>query len=225
MNTRTKYYFIMKSTFIVFMINIILGFGLRTLEKFSIDNVYVAIGVDIIKIARGFILVYIIFAILLLSYFIILYLTTPFYKAYKINPVEAIYYGVMDMHVIYTNLLNTREIKELDIDFKKQIIYFSTKDKHFSVIYQDLFGVYNGKEDSEYWSKLSKRKKEYGRSTYTKRVNFPNPYRVNQTFAKKLKEIKEVDYQTYTVLSGLYKMQYKSDSILAPYEVADILDY
>lgn len=223
MNSRTKYYFIIKSTFIVFMVNIILGFSIRTLERFSLSSVYLSITKDLLQIIRGFLLFYIIAGLALLVYFTILYLSTPFYKVFKINPVEAIYYGVMDMHVIYSNLINKSEIKELDIDFKKQIIFFSTKNSHYSVIYQDLFGVYNGNETSEYWSKLSKRKKEYGRVTYTKRDNFSNPYKVNKDFADTLHSINQKEYITVTVVSGLYKMKHKPESLLAPYEVSDLV--
>ncbi len=223
MNTRTKYSFIIKSVVLSFLINLFIGFVLRTLSKLELKFDAYFIIEDLLSILRGFLIAYIIIGICLLSYFIIVYMMSSFYRRYRINPLEGIYYGVIDIHVVYERLRSVNDINDLEVDFRRQIIHFNANGHYYSVIYQDLFGNYSGKEDSEYWLKLSKKGKSYNQVIYKKKEKFSNPYKINQDFVDTLLEKENHDYEMYTVISGLYKMKYKPTTILAPYEVKSIV--
>ncbi|AIO19683.1 hypothetical protein KQ51_01809 [Candidatus Izimaplasma bacterium HR1] len=224
MNKQTKYYFILKYTILALVINIVLGFLKRTFISLNliVDNIMNPIY-DIIGIVNVLLVIAIILGTLYLIYLIAMYYASSFYNDYHINPFEAIYHGFIDIHHLYARVKSSVKVKNMQVDFKRSTIYFSTRDNHYCLKYIDLFGKIRGKETSEFWASLSRPRTQYSQKTYTRVVKFPNPYRANQNYIEDLKSRTTNDYKNFVVISGFYNMKEKAESIIAPYEILDFL--
>lgn len=222
MNTKTKYYFIIKSSIVLFVVNILLGLVkdfLSTFELLPRDIVTFIVG--LIGLTKTLIVIGVILLICYLLYHIYRYYISTFYQSFHISVIEALYYGFIDIHVVYDQIVQSKDIKSTKLDFKRSTIYFTTNKGHYSVKFLDLFGVIEGKIDSEYWVKVSRPKKEYNRKVYMKRLKFPNPYVQNRNFCEDLEVKLNHKYENIVVISGFYKMNLVSDNVIAPCEILD----
>ena len=224
MNKQTKYYFLIKYTFLFLLINIALGFLQRTFESLNLIMVEVMNPIyDLIGVTKVLLVIAVILGAGYLVYLIGTYYASSFYSDYRISAFEAIYHGFIDIHHVYSRVKSSSKSKDIRIDFKKSTVYFSTMLNHYSLRFLDLFGKIDGRETSEFWSKLSSPKKQYGQRVYTRVEKFPNPYRANQYYIEDLKSKTGNDYQNYVVISGFYKMKDKPEHVIAPYEILDFL--
>lgn len=224
MNNQTKYFFIIKYTFIFLILNLALGFLDRTLQSyFSYMSISFDPLFDLIGVLKVVLVIVIVVASIYLVYSIIMYFGSKFYTDYRISVFEAIYHGFIDIHQVYDKIHMSRKAKNIQIDFKRSTIYFNTETQYYCVKYLDLFGTIEGKIDSEFWASVSKPKKQYSQKVYMKKVKFENPYRSNQEYVRELRMKTNVEYHNYVVISGFYNMKFKNQHILAPYEVLDFI--
>jgi hypothetical protein len=225
MNKKTNYYALLKYTLLAFIWNLLLGQANQVLLRFRDVQVDVFdIIISLISVVKVLLVIIVILGCLITVYFIFNYYSSQFYQDYRIGITEAFYNGFIDIYQVYDKVKASSTVTEYKVDFKRQIIYFSTKKQHYSVIFQDLFGRIQGKINSEFWGVLSKPKKEYGKKQYTKIDKFPNPYRTNQEFIEQLKLKTGKTYQNYIAIAGFYKIDEKSKQIIAPYEMIDLLN-
>lgn len=224
MNKKTKYYFLIKNTFLCFVINLILGFISRTLQSWNLFNVNIMNPIyDLIAVIKVILVIATVLGVVYLLFLIFVYYSSRFYRDYRINAFEAMYHGFMDIFQVYDKILLSNKALQLQIDFKRSTIYFETKDGYYCIKYLDLFGKIEGKIDSEFWASVSKPKTRYNQKVYTKKVKFPNPYRANNDFISLLKEKTDNIYQNYVVISGFYNIKDKDNHILSPYEILDFI--
>ena len=222
MNTRTKYYFIVKNVLLFFVLNLVIGFITRTISRYVSDKDILDTVKDLLNVCRGLFITAMIIGLMYLAYLIYLYYVSAFFKKYKINIFEAMYYGFADIHLVYEKVSSSTLVTEYIVDFKRSIITFSTKQNHYSVIFADLFGKIEGKVDSEYWYQLSRPTKEYNKKSYKKRLKFKNPYRINANYIYELKQKTGMQYKNYVVTSGFYRLTQTSDNIIAAHEIVDL---
>jgi len=224
MNTKTKNYFIIKNTILLFVINLILGATSRIIDNvLDADNGIVSSIQVLINVSKVLLVILVVAGTLYILFLLFNYYSSKFYNDYRISAFEGLYHGFIDIYQIYDKIKSSQKSDDIQIDFKRSIIYFSTKTKRYSLIFLDLFGKIEGRIDSEFWAVLSKPKKEYGRKNYTKKDRFPNPYRTNANFIETLKLQNSKNYSNFVVISGFYNMKNKSDNIISPFEIVDIL--
>lgn len=224
MNTKTKYYFLIKNSIVLFIVNIVIGLVKDFFSTFDLlPQEVVDFIIGLIGLTRTLIVLAIIAMICYLLYQIYRYFISVFYQTYHISVIEALYHGFVDIHLVYDKIIKSKHITSSQVDFKRSTIYFTVGENHYSVKFLELFGLIEGKLDSEFWAKVSKPKKEYSRKVYTKRMKFPNPYVQNRDFCENLELKGNNEYKNIVVLSGFYKMDLVSDAIIAPYEILDYI--
>jgi len=224
MNKKTKYYFIIKNTILLFILNILLGTISRIMnDSLDADDVYVSSIQTIISSVKVLLIITVILGSVYILFLLYNYYISRFYSDYKISAFEGIYHGFLDFYHIYDKVKNSSRVDGIQVDFKRSIISFSVGNKNYSLIFLDLFGKIEGKIDSEFWAVLSKPKKEYGRKTYTRKERFGNPYRVNANYIENLALKTNKEYLNYVVISGFYNIKNKDSKIIAPFEIIDIL--
>lgn len=226
MNTRTNYFAAIKYTIIAFVVNLLLGQLTQILSRFRSLQVDIFDSViSIIDVTKVLLVIAVVLGSIYIVFLIFTYFSSVFYQDFKIGIFEAMYNGFADIYTVYDKVKKSSNVKEHKVDFKRQIVYFTTqKGNHYSLIFQDLFGRVQGKLDSEFWATLSKPKKEYGRKKYTKATKFPNPYRVNQDFINELEQKTGNKYNNVVIISGFNKLDETSEIVMAPYEIIDILN-
>ena len=225
MNKKTKYYYIITRVVTMFIITLIIGALLK------IAAIYQYLEPDIFSVLT--IILHVINTILIIAiccggvylmYQIIRYTSSIFYKDYRIGLVEALSSGIMDMHLVYDKIKDTADSKSIKIDFTNNIILFSKKNKHFSILFIDLFGKIDGKEDNDYWYALRKPRKKYGRMTYVNTIRFFNPIVVNHKYVENLKKETEIEYKDFVAITGFYHLEFTHKKIISPYEIISIAD-
>lgn len=224
MNKQTKYYYLLKYTFLCLIVNLLLGFVNRTLQSLNFLSDSIAIPLfDLIGVVKVLLVIAVVLGGVTLLYLIFNYYSSRFYRDYHINAFEGIYHGFLDIYQVYDKLHSSSKASNIQVDFKRSTVFFDTVEGHYCYNFIDLFGKIEGKQDSEFWSSVSKPKTRYNQKVYTKKVRFPNPYRVNQEYIQTLKSKTSKQYQNFVVISGFYNMKNKSDFILAPYEILDFI--
>lgn len=225
MNKKTKYYFIIKNTVLLFVLNLVLGAVIKIVGNFfDTSNDIVSSVFILINIAKVLMVIAVIIGAVYIVFLLFSYYSSTFYNDYRITSFEAMYHGFIDIHHVYDKVKLSGQAKDIQVDFKRSIVYFSTNTKRYSLIFLDLFGKVEGRIDSEFWAVLSKPKKEYGKKKYTKKERFPNPYRINANFVENLEAKTDAKYNNFVVISGFYNIKNKSDAIISPFEIVDILN-
>ncbi len=194
----------------------------------QIMNLYAGISpflfvtvIIILKVFKGLMIAYLVAATIYIFIKAVDYLNSTFYHEYHIGFFDAFLKGHIAMYPAYRFIMN-KDVKNVTVDLKNNIITFRSKYKNYSVICIDLFGLIDGKEDAEVWIKKGKGKKEFGRVTYPKKTKFKNPFRTNQEYIRKLQESKTDEFVAYVCLTGLHKLNFESRWILTPYELFNL---
>lgn len=225
MNQKTKYFFLIKYLFIFVILISVISILIK------IGNIYNYLNINIFDaietVLRTINILSIISLCSIIFYFIYqlgTYFTSSLYKAYEVNVFEAIYHGFMDIHLVYEEIHSLTGITDIKVYFKEGVIIFSKKGKHYSIMFLDLFGNVDGREDSEFWFVNRRLRKKFGREQYTKRIKFPNPILVNSGYVEDLYAETDKIYHNYVAISGFYKLQCKSKKIISPFEIRSIVE-
>ncbi|XMB73036.1 hypothetical protein RJI07_03770 [Mycoplasmatota bacterium WC30] len=224
MNRSSKYYFIMKNMVVGFIIVLIISVIIK------ISNIYSNLNEDffqsiiiILKTSNTLLIISLCLASIFIIIQTIAYLNSGFYKIYKINIFEAFYKGILDLYLIHDKIKQFTNSKDIQIDFQNNILYFSDKDKYYSIIFMDIFGQIEGTLDSDFWSVGRRARKQFGRKIYTRQIRFENPFRVNNEFIKKQKLKTGKKFESYVIISGYYKTRKNIKNIISPYEIISIV--
>jgi len=224
-NKKSKYYFLITRLILVFIITLIIGALLKIIAIYQYiePNIFSAITI-IFHVINAILIISICLGVVYLVYQSYCYLSSAFYRDYKINIFEALLHGILDMYLVYDKVKNLSDSKTIKVDFTNNIITFSKKNKHFSILFMDLFGRIDGKDSNDYWFSLSKPQKKYGKTSYAKTIRFPNPILVNQKYAEELKKETGNEYKDYVVLTGFYHMEFTNKKIIPPYEIISLVE-
>ena len=207
-----------------FIVNLGLGAISRIIDiLLDKDNGLISSIQILIDVLKILLVITIIAGTIYIVYLLFNYYASIFYHDYQISTIEAMYHGFIDIYHIYDKIKNSTESNDIQVDLKRSIVSSSTKKNLYALIFMDLLGEIEGRIDSEYWSILSKPKKNYGRKVFSKKDRFPNPFRVNANYIDKLNIKMGRTYINYLVLNGFYNMKNKSDDIISPLEIVDIM--
>lgn len=224
MNKKTKYFIISK----VLLVSIILIIAMSILQNMSmLYRDYLPILFDTLIIIFNAVntvsIIGLIIGLIYFSYQIYRYVDSSFYKIYKINVFEAIYHGFLDIHIMYDQIRRLADVKELTVDMKKSMLFFSINHKYFCLKFVELFGNINNNIENEMWVSLKQPKKEFGRVNYQKKIKFSNPVRQVNQFIEEELEISGKQYCGYVVLNGIYKLKQTDDQIISSYEIVSTI--
>lgn len=224
MNKKTKYFFLIKSMIITIFLIILMS---TIIKIFNIYRYILPVLFDtlivISKVVNTLSIISLILVIVYLIYLITLYLKSKFYQYTRINVFEAIYYGIIDIHVVYDQLIKLNDIKELNVDMRQSMLTFNKNKKQYCIKFLEIFGKINNKIENEMWVALSKPKKEFGRTYYQKKIKFPNPIREINEYIEYHKKENGKNIIGYVVLNGFFKSSETSEQILAPYEILSVI--
>ncbi|MBN2540523.1 MAG: hypothetical protein JXB08_03255 [Bacilli bacterium] len=223
MNTRSKYAFLLKGIVIWFVITLFLGALNRILLLYrDVDpNIFDSIMI-VVRVFKTILILAMIGALLYIIVQSIAYFQSRFYLVYKVNVFEALFNGILDIHNVYDRINQLPDIKDIEIDFHRQTISASRKDKNYCFLYMDLFGKIEGKENSDYWTIQGRKTRKYGRKTYKKLERFENPIIQCRKYAEDLSLKNQKEYIPFVILSGYHKLGFHSKKILMPYEIISI---
>lgn len=220
MNKKTKYYYLITRLILLFISTLIIGAILKIADIYQYiePNIFSTIEI-ILHVINTIIIVAVCFGGIYLVYQVYSYRSSAFYRDYRINLVEALSHGIMDMHLVYDKVKTLADSKTTTVDFTNNIITFTRKSQHFSIIFADLFGKIDGKESSEYWFYQRKPHKKYGRVVYAVNIRFSNPILFNQKYVAELTKETGKEYKDYVVLTGFYHLEFTNKKIISPYEI------
>jgi len=223
MNTYSKYTALLKMVIKIIISLIIIG----VLNK--IITLFYAEAPDLfetIKIIFGGVkTVLIITLIVILVYLtsqIVRYLSSSFYLIYKVNVFEALYYGLMDIHLVYDQVNLSVRDSDISTDLKNRIITFDKHGKSYALYFLDLMGFVNGNPSWAEWSIRGSKRRQDGRIVYTSNAKFPNPINALNKYVNTLKATTGKEYIGYVVITGFYKLGFSSKQIILPYEIPSI---
>jgi len=178
----------------------------------------------ILRVVNTILIIALCFGGTYLIYQVYSYRSSTFYRDYKIGTIEALSHGIMDMHLVYDKVRVLADSKTISVDFTNNIITFTRKFKHYSIIFADLFGKIDGKEGSDYWFSQRKPQKKYGRLVYAINIRFSNPIMFNQKYVVELTKETGKEYIDYVVLTGFYQLEFTNKKIISPYEIVSKVD-
>jgi len=223
MNKKSKYYFIISRLLIIFISTLVIGGLIRiaTIYQYLEPNLFSSI-IIIFRVFNSLLIIALIFGGIYLIYQLYAYFSSAFYRDYKVNILEALQHGIVDMHFVYDKAKILFDGRTIKVDFANNIITVSKKNKHYSFLFIDLFGVIEGKENSDNWFSVRRPQKKYGKTSYAVSIRFQNPILVSQKYAEELKKGSGNDYSDFVVISGFYKMECQSKKIIPIYEINSI---
>lgn len=178
----------------------------------------VTIGIDVLRTVSmiGFWLI--------IAYFVYVsyvYLTSAFYKKTKIPLHEAYFHGYFDLAYVYQRIRLVSTY--VDYDTKTKAIIVDKGDRKIYILVRDIFGNLQADIKSDTWYICTKKKKEYGRINYKKKVPIKNPINENQMYINELAKIEEKTIENYVCLTGLRLNTFNHKQLNTVYELESII--
>lgn len=227
MDKTSRFYFFTKTAVKLIVSFFIVGIAFNLIDTYltglhEISDTVIevlAILVIITKVATmvGFSLIIIYF-----MYITYRYLSSNFYLVSKIPLHEAFYHGYMDLAYVYERLCITGDVS-YDTKTRSVIIKSNSNDNTYHVLVKEYFGTILGDARSSNWYIASKKKKEYGRVQYKKKLPIMNPIEENKMIINAHKEKTGVTCINLVCITGLQRNIFKNDQINTVYEIESII--
>ncbi len=221
MKSKSKYAFLMKNTVVWFIIILFIGAVTRILgiyHEYATDIIDAI--VILLRVIKAILIIGLIGMILYLVIQSVAYFQSKFYRIYRVNIFEALYHGVLDIHVVYDRVSRLDKVTDINMEIQRQVVTFRVNGKNYCVLYQDLYGKINGKESSDYWTLLGRKTKKYGRTNNRILGRVANPIVQCKRYAQELSDKTGLVYEPYVVLSGFYKIDFSSERIIMAFEIS-----
>ncbi|MGD9909863.1 MAG: hypothetical protein AB7U79_04560 [Candidatus Izemoplasmatales bacterium] len=224
MNSYSKYTSLLKTLVQIIVALIIIG----VLNK--IISLYYSEAPDIFETVRiifgGIKTVLIMLLIVLLVFLssqIARYFNSVFYRIYRVNIFEALYHGIMDIHIVYDQV-QQGGVKDTDItvNLQTRMIVFDKHGKSYALYFADIMGIVSGNPSWDEWSIRGAKFKQDGRVNYKTKAKFPNPINALNKNIASLKTETGKEYNGYVVMTGFYKLGFSSPKIILPYEIPSV---
>ena len=200
----------------------ILGFLIDQIDRYlSAYKEYTSVVITVLTTARTLGMMTIIAIAAYFIYSAYQYLTSKFYSVTKIPIHEAFFHGYIDLSYAYERLFLLGD--EVDYDTKTKAVIVKTGNKIYYILVRDIFGKLQGEAKNDTWYICSKKKKEYGRVSYKKRVPIKNPIFENREYIKNIKIEENKEVLNYVCITGLRQNTFQNDQINTIYELESII--
>ncbi len=221
MDSKSKYVQLLKYVITWILVIIVLGLIQKIILLYFPDHMNSITALFYIFTSIKTILILLIIAILCyIIYQSSRYFNSKFYLVYRINYFEALTQGILDMHLVYDPVSNISNVKDIETDFQKRIISFTLNNKRFSLLFMDLYGKIMGSPGWDFWMIQGRKINKDGRVTYQHRAKFENPINDLNNHITKSKSLNNLEHKGFVVISGFYQLSFKTEKIIAPYEIS-----